>query len=46
MTLWALREAVLGPGPWLVVSNEKNLERLENSPRQRKPQWDMAASLF
>jgi hypothetical protein len=37
MSLWALRGAVLGQGPWLTVANEKNLERLENSPRRRKP---------
>jgi hypothetical protein len=37
MTLWALRGAVLGQGAWLTVSDEKNLQRLENSPRQRKP---------
>ena len=47
MTLWALRGAVLGQGPWLLVSHEKNLERLENSPRQRKPasldQWETMA---
>jgi len=37
MSLWALRTALLGNGAWLVVANEKNLERLENSPRRRKP---------
>ena len=35
MTLWALRVAVLGDGPWLVIRNEKNLDRLRNTPRQR-----------
>jgi hypothetical protein len=37
MTLWALRGVVLGKGAWLTVSHKKNLQRLENSPRQRKP---------
>ena len=35
MTLWALRVAVLGDGPWLVIRNEKNLDRLHNTPRLR-----------
>lgn len=35
MTLWALRVAVLGDGPWLMIRDEKNLERLRNSSRQR-----------
>jgi len=43
MSLWALRAAVLGNGAWLVAASDKNLERLENSPRRRKPaiafQW-------
>ena len=37
MTLWALRVAVLGPGPWLLIRNEENLQRLQNSPRRRQP---------
>jgi hypothetical protein len=36
MTLWALRVAVLGRGPWLVIRDEHNLERLCNSPRRRR----------
>jgi hypothetical protein len=35
MTLWALRVAVLGHGPWLLIRNEKNLERLRHSGRKR-----------
>jgi hypothetical protein len=35
MTLWALRVAVLGDGPWLMIRSEKNLDRLRNSSRQR-----------
>jgi hypothetical protein len=35
MTLWALRGAILGKGPWLVVQSEQNLDRLRNSPRKR-----------
>ncbi len=35
MTLWALRGAVLGKGPWLLIRSEKNLDRLRNSPRKR-----------
>ena len=35
MTLWALRVAILGNGPWLVIRSEKNLDRLRNSTRQR-----------
>jgi len=35
MTLWALRVTVLGRGPWLLVSDERRLERLCNSPRKR-----------
>ena len=37
MSLWALRGAVLGQGAWLAATSEENLERLENSPRHRKP---------
>lgn len=37
MTLWALRRAVLGPGPWLMIASERNLDRLMNSPRKRQP---------
>jgi hypothetical protein len=36
MTLWAMRAAVLGKGPWLLIRNEKNLDRLRNSPRKRQ----------
>jgi hypothetical protein len=36
MTLWALRVAVLGRGPWLVIQDEHNLERLCNAPRHRR----------
>ena len=36
MTLWAMRGAVLGKGPWLLIQNEDNLDRLRNSPRQRR----------
>jgi hypothetical protein len=50
MSLWALRGAVLGQGPWLAIATEKNLERLENSPRQRKPatvpEWISRRFLF
>lgn len=35
MTLWALRVAILGDGPWLVIRSEKNLDRLRNTSRQR-----------
>jgi hypothetical protein len=35
MTLWALRGAILGKGPWLVIQSEQNLDRLRNSPRKR-----------
>jgi len=35
MTLWALRVAVLGEGPWLLIRNDKNLDRLRHSPRSR-----------
>ena len=36
LTLWALRVAVLGRGPWLVIRDQQNLERLCNSRRKRK----------
>ena len=36
MTLWAMRGAVLGKGPWLLIRNEENLDRLRNSPRKRR----------
>jgi hypothetical protein len=29
MTLWALRGAVLGDGPWRVISSEENMQRLQ-----------------
>jgi len=35
MTLWALRVAILGRGPWLVIRDQQNLERLCNSRRKR-----------
>ena len=35
MTLWALRVAVLGDGPWLMIRSEKNLDRLRNTSRKR-----------
>lgn len=37
MTLWGLRYAVLGPGPWLMAVSEEHLARLQNSPRRRQP---------
>jgi hypothetical protein len=36
MTLWALRGTILGQGAWLLIQSEKHLDRLRNSPRQRK----------
>ena len=36
MTLWAMRGAVLGKGPWLPIRNEDNLDRLRNSSRKRR----------
>jgi hypothetical protein len=36
MTLWALRVGVLGRGPWLVIKDPENLERLCNSRRKRE----------
>jgi hypothetical protein len=36
MTLWAMRGAILGKGPWLLIRNEENLNRLRNSPRKRR----------
>ncbi len=36
MTLWAIRGAVLGKGPWLLIRNNENLDRLRNSPRKRR----------
>jgi hypothetical protein len=35
MTLWALRVAVLGTGPWRLIRSDKNLDRLRNSTRRR-----------
>ena len=35
MTLWALRGAILGKGPWLLIHSEKHLDRLRNTPRKR-----------
>jgi len=37
MTLWGLRYAVLGAGPWLMATNDNYLARLQNSPRKRQP---------
>jgi hypothetical protein len=31
-----MRAAVLGKGPWLLIRNEENLDRLRNSPRNRR----------
>lgn len=36
MSLWALRVAVLGGGPWLVIGDSENLDRLRNSRRKRE----------
>lgn len=36
MTLWALRGAILGKGPWLLIHSEKHLNRLRNTPRKRR----------
>jgi hypothetical protein len=36
MTLWAMRGAILGKGPWLLIRNDDNLDRLCNSPRKRR----------
>lgn len=36
MTLWALRVAILGKGPWLLIRSEEHLDRLRNSPRRRR----------
>jgi hypothetical protein len=36
MTLWAMRGAILGKGPWLLIRNDDNLDRLRNSPRKRR----------
>jgi hypothetical protein len=36
MTLWAMRGAILGKGPWLLIRNQENLDRLRNSPRKRR----------
>ena len=36
MTLWAMRGAVLGKGPWLLIRHSDNLDRLRNSPRKRR----------
>jgi hypothetical protein len=36
MTLWALRITIPGKGPWLLIDDEKNMERLQFSPRRRK----------
>ena len=35
MTLWALRVAILGHGPWRLMRDERYLDRLCNSPRKR-----------
>jgi hypothetical protein len=36
MTLWALRVAILGDGPWQLVTTPQHLCRLANSPRRRR----------
>jgi hypothetical protein len=36
MTLWAMRGAILGKGPWLLIRENKNLDRLRNSSRKRR----------
>ena len=36
MSLWALRVAVLGTGPWQLVRSEEELVRLMNAPRRRR----------
>src|SRR6266516_3792249 len=36
MTLWAMRGAVLGKGPWLLIRENKNLDLLRNSSRKRR----------
>jgi hypothetical protein len=36
MTLWAMRGAILGKGPWLLIQNPEHLDRLRNSPRKRR----------
>ena len=36
MTLWALRGAILGKGPWLLIQSEEHLDRLRNTPRKRR----------
>ena len=36
MTLWAMRGAVLGKGPWLLIRDNDHLDRLRNSPRNRR----------
>jgi len=35
MTLWALRIAVLGCGPWHCIRSESSLRRTNSSPRKR-----------
>jgi hypothetical protein len=37
MTLWALRNVILGDGAWRMIRSEEHLRRLQNSPRRRKP---------
>jgi len=31
-----MRGAVLGKGPWLLIRDDENLDRLRNSPRKRR----------
>jgi hypothetical protein len=31
-----MRGAVLGKGPWLLIRSDDHLDRLRNSPRQRR----------
>jgi len=37
MTLWALRDVILGDGAWRMIRSEQQLLRLQNSPRRRMP---------
>lgn len=37
MSLWAMRVAVPGGGPWHLANSEGAMLRLRNSPRRRQP---------
>ena len=37
MTLWALRDVILGDGAWRMIRSEQQLLRLQNTPRKRNP---------